>query len=64
MIGTVRSNNKFQYIKRQDICGISNNDFKSKSTASMDNLAFTEDQVLEDKLFIKMTIKDSGENGT
>jgi hypothetical protein len=63
MIGTVRSNSKFQYIKRQDICKVSNNDFKSKSTASMDNLAFTEDQVLEDKLYIKMTIKDSGENG-
>lgn len=29
----------------------------------MDNLAFTEDQVLEDKIYIKLTIRDLGENG-
>ena len=62
MIGTVK-NNKFQYIKRQDVCRIGSSD-KKKSASNYDNLAFTsDDQVLEDKLFVKFTIKDMAEKG-
>lgn len=62
MIGTVRGN-KFQYIKRQDICRIGNIDDKDKQSSIQDNLTFNDDQVLEDKLYVKFTIKDQGENG-
>mmetsp|Transcript_23957 Transcript_23957/g.26602 ORF Transcript_23957/g.26602 Transcript_23957/m.26602 type:complete len:127 (+) Transcript_23957:443-823(+) len=62
MIGSIKSNNKFQYLKRQDICKIGNED-KLKATSSSDNLAFSDDQILKDKLDIKFTIRDSGEYG-
>ena len=63
MIGTVKNGNKFQYIKRQDICRIANPDNKTKTSSTMDNLAFSDDQVLEDKLYVKFTIKDMAEEG-
>lgn len=66
MIGSVSKvgstdSSKFQYIKRQDICGLGP---KQDAKKTQDNLAFTnEDQVLEDKLYLKFTIKDMAENG-
>lgn len=63
MIGSVQHNNKFQYIKRQDVWKIENGTNKAKINLNEDNLAFSDDQVLEDKLDLKFTIRDSGEWG-
>ena len=59
MVGNIKSNSKFQYLKRQDICRIENP--VASKPAGKDNLAFSEDQVLEDKLDIKFTVRDSGD---
>ncbi|CAI2377848.1 unnamed protein product [Moneuplotes crassus] len=63
MVGNIKSNKKFQYIKRQDICKIGRDAAKSKPSTSQDNLAFSEEHMLEDSLEIKFTIRDSGDMG-
>jgi hypothetical protein len=66
MIGAVRGSNKyskFQYIKRQDIWRLVNANSKEATSTNSDNLAFNDDQVLEDKMSLKFTIKDLAEYG-
>lgn len=71
------SNNKFQYIKRQDVAGLGNEEQKARNN-SAENLTFGDENAGDtpshkssaidklisiDQLFMKFTIRDLAENG-
>ena len=72
------NNNKFQYIKRQDVPGLGNEEQKAKANNTSENLTFGDENSKEnmaqkvsaidklistDQLFVKFTIRDLAENG-